>query len=96
MVVLSDTLQREIHENAMKKGFWTVSKNIPEKLCLIHSEVSEALEAVRADEPIGEELADIVIRCFDLAEHLGVKLCLEVFNKHRRNLSRPHLHGKKF
>ena len=36
-----------IHENAKSKGFWDVSTNIPEKLMLIVSEVSEALEAHR-------------------------------------------------
>ena len=37
----------EIHENAKLKGFFDSEKNIGEMLCLIHSEVSEALEADR-------------------------------------------------
>ncbi len=40
-------LSEEIHENAIKKGFYESEKNIGEMLCLIHSEVSEALEADR-------------------------------------------------
>lgn len=40
-------LSKEIHENAKSKGFYEVEKNIGEMLCLIHSEVSEALEADR-------------------------------------------------
>ena len=40
-------LAEEIHTNAMNKGFFDAEKNIGEMLCLIHSEVSEALEADR-------------------------------------------------
>ena len=40
-------LAKEVHENAKSKGFHEGEKNIGEMLCLIHSEVSEALEADR-------------------------------------------------
>jgi NTP pyrophosphatase (non-canonical NTP hydrolase) len=40
-------LSKQIHENAKSKGFFDDEKNIGEMLCLIHSEVSEALEADR-------------------------------------------------
>jgi NTP pyrophosphatase (non-canonical NTP hydrolase) len=40
-------LAKEVHENAKSKGFFEDKKNIGEMLCLIHSEVSEALEADR-------------------------------------------------
>ncbi len=40
-------LAGEIHENAKSKGFFDEPRNIGEMLCLIHSEVSEALEADR-------------------------------------------------
>jgi NTP pyrophosphatase (non-canonical NTP hydrolase) len=40
-------LAKEIHQNARNKGFHDEDKNIGEMLCLIHSEVSEALEADR-------------------------------------------------
>lgn len=40
-------LSKKIHENAKSKGFFDSKKNIGEMLCLIHSEVSEALEADR-------------------------------------------------
>ena len=43
-------LSNQIHENAKSKGFYdNEEKNLGEMLCLIHSEVSEALEAVRDD-----------------------------------------------
>ena len=41
------SLGLEIHENAKSKGFFEKEKNTGEMLCLIHSEVSEALEADR-------------------------------------------------
>jgi NTP pyrophosphatase (non-canonical NTP hydrolase) len=41
-------LAKEIHENNKAKGFYDdPDKNVGEMLCLIHSEVSEALEADR-------------------------------------------------
>ena len=40
-------LSQEIHKNAKQKGFYDEPKNTGEMLCLIHSEVSEALEADR-------------------------------------------------
>lgn len=40
---------KQIHENSRSKGFFDTEKNIGEMLCLIHSEVSEALEADRKD-----------------------------------------------
>ncbi len=40
-------LAKEIHENNVEKGFYEDEKNIGEMLALIHSEVSEALEADR-------------------------------------------------
>lgn len=42
-------LAKQIHANAIDKGFFEKEKNIGEMLCLIHSEVSEALEADRTD-----------------------------------------------
>lgn len=42
-------LAKEIHANAVSKGFYESEVNIPERFALIHSELSEALEAARAD-----------------------------------------------
>lgn len=42
--------QKAVHENAKAHGFHEGTLNVPEKLCLIHSEVSEALESHRAGE----------------------------------------------
>lgn len=77
------------------------------RLSLVHSEVSEAVESVRKGEPnfwiredgkpegIGAELADVVIRCFDLAESLGIDIEAAIATKHAHNCRRPHRHGGK-
>ena len=42
------TLVKESHTTATEKGWWDLpDRNVPELLALIHSEVSEALEAYR-------------------------------------------------
>ena len=89
--------QKECHDNAVNHGWWEQKRPIPELLCLIHSEVSEALEAYRkADmDNFREELADIAIRLFDLAEGYAVDLEREVEVKHEKNKQRPYRHGGK-
>ena len=90
--------QKEIHKVAVDHLFWEQPVNIPEKLCLIHSEVSEAMEADRSmsEGNIEEELADAVIRIFDLAEYLGIDLEYNIKMKHEVNKLRPIKHGKRY
>lgn len=82
----------DIHALNVEAGWWTDlqtgeslvgKRNVGEMLALIHSEVSEALEAHRKDlmddklphrKGIEVELADAVIRIFDLAGGLGLDL----------------------
>lgn len=47
-------LASEIHQNNRDKGFYDKERNLSEILCLIHSEVSEALEAVRSYKSVCE------------------------------------------
>lgn len=42
-------ISKKINQNAHAKGFWDKGVNVPEKLMLIVSEVSEAMEADRID-----------------------------------------------
>lgn len=88
----------DIHDTALEKGFWD-DTSIPEKLALIHSEVSEVLEADRKDhgkEAVEEELADILIRTLDLCSHLQMDVDKVMKMKTEKNRSRTHKHGNKY
>ncbi len=89
--------QKEVYELAVEKGWWDRERPIPELLCLIHSEVSEALEAYRnQDTPkFAEELADTAIRLFETAEAREIDLEQEIAKKHEINKNRPYRHGGK-
>jgi len=96
-----------IHQNAVNKGFWEDYENSPiglsnvyvsQFLMLIVGEVAEAQEGLRKNdyENFKEELADIVIRTFDLAGGLDIDLEAEILAKMSKNKDRPRLHGKTF
>lgn len=112
-------LIKEALDNSKKKGFFPVDQsnnitfvNVVEKLCMIHSEISEALEVYRARESedltkrwksidgkpegFGSELSDAVIRIAGLAGALGIDLNLEIKEKMDYNKTRPYQHGKKY
>jgi len=89
--------QDEVHQLAIAKGWYDTPRNIPELLCLVHSEVSEALEAYRAgnQDELAEELADTVIRILDMSGHLNINLANAIWKKHQINKNRPYRHGGK-
>lgn len=78
------------HAESRNAGWYTdpsdgseIQRNVPEMLCLIHSEISEAMEGYRKDlmddklphrKMVEVDLADALIRIGDLAEYLGLDL----------------------
>lgn len=98
-------LQRDIHDTALAHGWWENPQPLVTQLALVHCEVSEAIEADRAGNPVSskipaftsveEELADIVIRVLDLAEARGFRLVEAIQAKMAFNNDRPYKHGGK-
>jgi NTP pyrophosphatase (non-canonical NTP hydrolase) len=90
---------RECHRIAQEKGWWQDQRNEGELIALMHSELSEALEAMRnhgSDEAIAEELADCCIRIFDYCGANGIDLEKALLKKIEYNKTRPYRHGKRF
>lgn len=100
-----DTLAAEMNENSVAKGFWSEPEMMDKyvaKLGLIHSEVTEVLEALRKSKgaaAVTEEFADIIIRSFDLHKVLvdaglaDPNLEHVVIEKMKKNAARPAKHG---
>jgi plasmid maintenance system antidote protein VapI len=83
MGVMIEQLVAQCHGAARANHWWDKERNVGELLCLIHSEISEAMEGHRKDandehiklqKSITVELADALIRIFDLAGGLRLNL----------------------
>lgn len=104
---LFDQLQGQVFDAMTANGFWGPNQdNTGSKIALIHSELSEALEAdrkgIETDDKIPEftgmeaELADTIIRILDLAGRHNLRLGEAIIAKMHFNLSRPPKHGKAY
>lgn len=98
------SLTQQSHGNSVSCGWYSdvhtgepLQRNVPEMIALMHSELSEALEAYRKnlmDDHLPErkgievELADLLHRVFDLAGYLGLDLGGAYVEKGLYNLRR--------
>lgn len=94
-----------VHNSAVEAGWWSdiktgerVNRNVGELLCLVHSEISEAMEGHRKNliddklpnrSSIEVELADAVIRIFDLSKALKLDIGGAIEEKLAFNKIRP-------
>ena len=89
----------ECHQRSRADGWWNTQElsNIGTKLCLIHSEISEAMEGYRRDlmddhlpnrKMVEVELADAMIRIGDLAAALNLDLGGAIAAKMEYNANR--------
>jgi NTP pyrophosphatase (non-canonical NTP hydrolase) len=94
-----------VHSTAKDKGWWDKERNDGEIIALMHSELSEALEALRHGNPpdnhipdftgVEAELADVVIRIMDYADARGFRVAEAIEAKMAFNDSRARKHGGK-
>ena len=103
-----DALAAMLHETAKEKGFWDGEYShdkVGNKLALVHSEVTEVLEAIRkskGSEQVVEEMADVIIRLLDVyaamrnEEQILHSLDEILDAKINKNKERPRLHGNLF
>ena len=94
----------DCHAASRKGGWYTdpatgapLQRNVPEMLCLIHSEISEAMEGYRKNlhddklphrKMVEVELADAMIRIGDLAGYLGLDVGGAIVEKMAFNATR--------
>ncbi len=103
------TMQKEAYRISAEHGFHDNDEKVSfgERIALIHSEASEALEEHRVGrmgdwysglkpEGVGAELADIIIRVGDMCETYGIDLEAKVVEKMKYNETRPYKHGKNY
>lgn len=101
-----NAIAAEAFRIAKDHGFHETELNDGEQIALMHSELSEGLEAIRKDldsdhiegfKGSEEELADVIIRIGHYAKRRQLRVGEAIVAKMKFNETRPYKHGgKKF
>lgn len=109
-IVTVNDLVVESYNCAKEKGWHDPTKSFGEEIALCHAELSEAIEEYRngyapdlmyysayGDKPEGVpvELADVIIRIFDMCGKYGIDIEAAIITKQEFNRTRPERHGGK-
>lgn len=104
-IISFNEMANRFYVTAKSKGWYEKPREDGTMIALMHSELSEALEALRHGNPQSEkipafthaeeEMADTIIRIMDMAAHKGWNLGDAIIAKAEFNKGRAHKHGGK-